>query len=394
MEFIQKLFNTLFGLTTTTKSNDDQSKVKDQEKINNFAQCLRKKNNKAKSYLFEQKTLTFYDQFCFDLRYLYKDELWLMGKDLAEGVGFQNGTSAIRRCVERHNVKTVDQIIFKRHNDENVETMLSSDIVDNMPPLYSLLINKDGALQLLEHIDFDNKLEFVSCLRETFNDLELGFNDGNKVVAPPPSPTLEHKFNQLLQAIEKISVTNETLLSGADNLNNQFYGFEQKLERQIEELNDKIRNYDNIEELYNKLMKYQKAISPQSLCSNLSFLSETNVTSQQFNVDTSMQYQTVKFPKNPAKFPRLVVFLKSNKSNNGSTMVFLCGQQKSICSRKRKYEDMEIVYDSVHPNPLMAIHCIDEELSNKNYNYVKQNKRKYQLDMSVDAAKSFINENV
>ncbi|AKC91631.1 ac13 [Lambdina fiscellaria nucleopolyhedrovirus] len=134
---------------------------------------------------------------------------------------------------------------------------------------------------------------------------------------------------------------------------------------------------------------------------------------RRFNINNEvneMRYDTVKYPKDATKHPRLAVFVKSkntpalsydnehDKATLGNVattdVAFLTGQNQHLKSNKRKYEaaDMELVYDAVHPNPLMAVLCFNEELELKNFKFSKKSKRFYNVECDVETMKSFINE--
>ncbi|AHH82716.1 38.7 kDa protein [Buzura suppressaria nucleopolyhedrovirus] len=366
MDMFAKLFTLFFGTNSKPTQQEYDTNIGNCNN-KNFENVKRNENPVIKkySYLFEEKTLTFDNQFCFVLRYLIKnEEIWMIGYDLAAGIGFDNPNLAVNRYVQFTEWKSVNQLLFDKFTaDDGIKC-----------------INRNGALQLLNNIDFKNKAEFIACLLETFNELEHFHKPSSTSIVND-----DDKFDKLLEAIEAIKCNNTLLLENNTTFKTQIIdklgAFELQFSHQIQELHNKIIQYENVEQLYTRLKKYHKTLEGSALDDCCSIFNEHQ-----------NRYETVRFPRNPSKFPRLAVYVKPD--NQGTQLAIIAGQQKNMQARKRKYKDMELVYDSVHPNPLLAVHCINEELDNKNYNYSKRGKRVYHIQSDVNTVKSFINENV
>ncbi|UJZ89079.1 38.7k [Erannis ankeraria nucleopolyhedrovirus] len=368
MEFLNRIFNSLFGQSADEECN------KEKEKHNVKMDFRKNASSQNYSYLLEKQTFKFHNQFLFALRYTVTEELWMVGCDFAYGIGFDDAEKAIKSLVDDRYVKSLNTIVFKNNVAQD------SNQAGNVK-----CINKTGAFQLLNNINFENKAEFIAYLSENFKNLESKLTTNKS-----SSVCIDEKLSKVLTAIETIKKDNVSLLDHNELFKNQvfnkFGAFEKRFNEQIVELDKKICLYDNVEQLYNKLRTFHKSKEITGSFSNLSFLSDTAHNNDDY------KYETVKFPRDSSKYPRLAVYVKSNEQ--GTDLAFLAGQQKNMRARKRKYQDMELVYDAVHPNPLLALHCIDEELENKNFKYCKKSKRVYCIDSDIDTVKSFINENV
>ncbi|AIU41361.1 38.7k [Sucra jujuba nucleopolyhedrovirus] len=407
MEFLGKLFSTIFGVdkpeatddsietnddTSTSYTNFDQKKCYNNTDENHSDLFL-----KGFSYLFNMKKLTFDDQFSFVLRYIVKnEEIWMVGYDFARGVGFANPHWAVDRYVQFTEIKTLNQLLYS-----NNRCPRPAGEEPSSTPLVKC-INKTGALQLLNRIEFENKAEFIACLLETFNELEQEFKPSSSTTTndgAEKETKCDDKLSLVLSAIESININNSSMIECNNAFKNQviekFGVFEKRFDEQIKELQTRISQYDNVERLYVQLREHHAAKRRQSTLS-MSFFNIADGTACTDNDRndkiSSSRFETVKFPRDHMKHPRLAVYVKTNE--HGTKLAFCSGQQKHMQLRKRKFQDMELVYDKVHPNPLMALHCIDEELGNKNYKYSKRGKREYHIESDIDTVKSFIYENV
>lgn len=339
LKFIKNLF--------FVKHNDDN-----EESENN--------NNKSRlagfSYLFKTKRVCFEEKFRFTIHYLFNDEIWLAAHSVAEGLGFENAQYAIGNYVNEKYKRTINQLVFNNYEQDD----------DSL-----ICINKLGMLQLLDYLDFENKAEFTAWLIEDmFCQLEDKFI---------PSP-LDAKITKVLNTVDYIKQHNDEMLRTNEQFKSQVIERFECFNKQITELHDKISMYDNIEELYKRLQDHHGSRNfLVSDCSN--------------HHSDMCRYETVRFPRDASKHPRLSIFAKP--SENGTTQLsFLASQQRHHNSLKRKYNDMEMIYDNIHPNPQLAMHCINEELELKNFNYTKRNRRTIVVNCSLDTAKSFINENI
>lgn len=326
------------------------------------------------SYLFKKKRLEFDDQFSFTIHYLYKNEVWLAANAFAAGVGYEDAKKAIDRLVDHKYKQSVNRLVFDRDSGDD-------DDDDG-----SICINKHGVLQLLDHIEFDNKAEFTAWLfQKVYHELEGKF---------VPSP-IDEKLTKVLAAVDGIKLHNDEMARIGENFKSQVIERFELFDRRIAELNEKMTVYDNVDELYKRLRDHHASTATTHLRRRPSFLSGTSESSATAAAPSAhhndlSRYETVRFPRDTSKHPRLSVYVKP--AENGTRVAFLASQQRRHATLKRKYTDMEMIYDSVHPNPQLAMHCINEELDSKNFDYSKQSRRSLHINCSVDTVKSFIHE--
>lgn len=316
------------------------------------------------SYLFKAKRVCFEEKFNFTIHYLFNNEVWLAACSVAEGLGFENSQYAIENYVSEKYKRTVNQLVFNNQNDDGHDSLIC--------------INKLGVLQLLDYLDFENKAEFIAwIIEDLFCQLEDKFI---------PSP-LDLKITKVLNTVDYIKQHNDETVRTNDQFKSQVIERFECFNKQITELHNKISMYDNIEELYNRLQDHH---------GSRNFLNTSSDDDDNNNINNNnnmCRYETVRFPRDASKHPRLTIFAKP--SEDGTTQLsFLASQQRHHNSLKRKYGDMEMIYDNIHPNPQMAMYCINEELDLKNFNYTKRSRRTIILNCSMDTAKSFISENV
>ncbi|QWO71682.1 BRO [Orgyia pseudotsugata single capsid nuclopolyhedrovirus] len=396
-DYICKLLLNLFK----NKKNNDDDNGNDKGDINVNKKCkmiyndndddddnIKSKNlpivGNGYSYLFSIMTLSLNNELQFDVRYFTtKSQIWMVGNDFARGLGFRDPHDALGRYVEFQNSKPANRLLF----DSASTTTTAPQIT---------CINKQGAFQLINNINFDNKAEFVIRFNDCIKKIET--NVKTSTSSSPASCATQDKLDLVMQAIDVINKSNVALQNYNVSLKTQIVDKFDTFNVKIAELDKKLQHCNTVDRLYDKLRKHHKVVSdsqaPSSLppksVDGLSFLDEHPNFCVDNNNDDVVKYDTVRFPKNAAKHPRLAVFVKAD--HDGTHMSFLAGQQKNINARKRNYQDMELIYDHVHPNPIMAVHCIDEELHNKKYSFCKRGKRTYHVECDVDTIKSFINE--
>nr|AFS52014.1 DekiORF137 [Dendrolimus kikuchii nucleopolyhedrovirus] len=100
----------------------------------------------------------------------------------------------------------------------------------------------------------------------------------------------------------------------------------------------------------------------------------------------------VTFPRDTAKHQHLAVFSEALDDCN-TRLAFVSGQMQHFRKRKMQYEDdMETVFDGVHPNPVLAIQCISEKFYDKNYKVRKLARRLIDVNCNASVAKEVIHE--
>ncbi|AAZ38182.1 38.7K protein [Agrotis segetum nucleopolyhedrovirus A] len=365
-EYLTKLFGFVVGTDDDEKADDD-----------NYCDAPKSTGLCGFSYLFKKKRIEFDDQFSFTIHYFTTNEVWLAANPFAAGLGFKNTDQAVDEVVDARYKSTIDQLLFNNSNS-------SSNLV---------CVNKHGVLQLLDHIDFPNKAEFTAWLIENvFTELE------GKLVT---TSSIDEKLGKMLKAVDGIKQHNDEMARTSEQFKSQVIERFELFDRRIAELNEKMTMFDNVDDLYRRLRDHHRNLAPNqnlrrpsflsSVCSSPSDPQANAVDRNHYNNDLT-RYETVRFPRDTSKHPRLSVFVKP--AEDGTKLAFLTSQQRRHGALKRKFNDMEMIYDNVHPNPQLAIQCINEELDLKNFDYRKQTRRILHMNCSVDTAKSFINENL
>nr|AOL56992.1 38.7K protein [Chrysodeixis includens nucleopolyhedrovirus] len=362
----------------------------------------RQQDTKSFSYIFNKKTLCF-DQFSFLLRYLFhEDEIWILASDFAEGIGLNNIDEAIGFIENDRYKKTVrDLLNFKRNPETSSMTMETKKKI--------FVINKHGAMQILDNVNFENKIEFTTWLIENvFDAMKEQHLSSKKKPLPIVSLPIEEKMTEMLRVFDAFVKNTETFTMDTLTKNNEAI---ETLKTQMCENFAKIEKKISAQELCGQLEKYRIESNRNSYRGggvdghNIETNSENYVVDDcRFHGDVDSQsddagcrqmcrYESVRFPRDSSKHPRLAVFVKP-LDNNSTQIAFLSGQTRRHRAMKRKYNDMELVYDSVHPNPQLAMLCLNEELDMKNFNYKKKTRRTFQVESSVETVKSFITENL
>lgn len=377
-----KFFAKLFGYYYDDEDDNNNDIINNDER-KNISSLL-----SGFSYLFKTKRIQFDDQFSFTINYLFNDEVWIAGNKLAEGLGFPDPQTAIDEFVDGKYKRTINELVFNNSvNDTNG----------------LVCVNKHGVLQLIDRLDFKNKAEFTAwIIEEVYVELE------NKFL---PSP-IDDKLNKVLAAVDTIKQHNNEALRTNDQFKDQVIERFEWFNVQISELNKKMSMLNNVDELYKRLQDYHRSNSRSnggggpllttifsnntSLSSSSSFSNENNLSGggagNGMLENEHTRYETVRFPRDTSKHPRLSVFVKP--SEEGTDIAFITAQQRRHNALKRKFNDMEMIYDSVHPNPQLAMHCINEELDVKQFDYTKRSRRVIHVNSPIETVKSFINENL
>ncbi|AUF81656.1 ac13 [Malacosoma neustria nucleopolyhedrovirus] len=317
------------GNLLTGNENENNHEQQQQNLVNEIEKPLAA--SVGYSYIFKTRQIDC-GGFKFNIRYLCKEkQVWIVLVDIVSGLNCELYTDTIVRDLQDH-IKPLNLLLFSK-----IET------VDKIK-----CIDRTGVIELIKrYVDRDNQHVVVKWFdRHVYN--QSAVVDTTKVLM-----NLEKQNNIL---IEKLM------------------GFENK----IAELDKRITFHDNISSLYDSLCEYHKE---KNLSSSSSFLSsgETNLV-------------TVRLPRNVSKHQHLAIFAKPIDDCANTKVAYLFGQKKHFQNRKRKFQDMELVYESVHPNPQMAIHVINEELEMESFNCVKRARSVYEVDRKLDSFKSFINK--
>ncbi|ADD73844.1 38.7 kDa protein [Lymantria xylina nucleopolyhedrovirus] len=125
---------------------------------------------------------------------------------------------------------------------------------------------------------------------------------------------------------------------------------------------------------------------------DLSFLDEADV-----DFDTPPVAATVKLPKDSTKHPWLAVFAKEvcREEAGAATQIAFATSRAAASARKRKYCDMNLIYQGVHPNPQLAVCCITEEWQERGLSFSKRARQPvYVVDSNIQNVKTSIYENI
>lgn len=99
----------------------------------------------------------------------------------------------------------------------------------------------------------------------------------------------------------------------------------------------------------------------------------------------------VVFPRDVTKHPHLAVFMGPVAERGSTQIAFARGQEEHFRKRKLEFEDdMDVMFEGVHPNPLLAVHCIKEKFASSGYKLRRVSKRVIEVKCSVDAAKDIV----
>nr|QIT08169.1 38.7K [Lymantria dispar multiple nucleopolyhedrovirus] len=105
---------------------------------------------------------------------------------------------------------------------------------------------------------------------------------------------------------------------------------------------------------------------------------------------------TVKFPRDATKHPWLAVLAKEVWRDGAvATEIAFATSRAAASSRKRKYSDMSLIYQGVHPNPQLAVCCITEEWQERGLSFSKRARQPvYLVDSNIQKVKSAVYENI
>ncbi|BAG74695.1 hypothetical protein [Helicoverpa armigera NPV NNg1] len=329
------------------------------------------------SYILERKRINFDDQFSFTVRHLTRNQqMWMIGSDFASGIGFDEPEFVVDNYVSDHNKICLETLIFGKRVE-----------IENDDVKRSMCINRDGCLQLLNHIEFANKSEFIAWLVTYAFDKLYSHMPSSSTVAPKTSSSSSSSsLSQLcveksLQMIyEKITDLRADHHSANENMHKSILGKVGDIENRLSELDHKISAIEKIDVLYNHLKNYHRLQTNNS--------NDTALYSEEDNFVNGFR-----LPRDSSKHPHLGVLVRSVDQHN-TEIEFLTGQRNYYQTRKRKLKSGDLIYDSVHPNPQVAVHRFNEELDMKNLSYTKRNKRLINVKCNIDTAKSFINETI
>jgi Protein of unknown function (DUF3627) len=253
-------------------------------------------------------------------------------------IDFFKGLNVNHDCVydcdwNDNEIYHLNEIIFPKSNSDR-----------SLESLGSLFATQKGIANILKKLQFENKIEVIMNLMRVHNVERDHLHDKIETV-------LKHVRN-LNENSEKFLECHETFKT---EVSTKFANFETRLN----ELNTKLNTIQTAEKIKNIVHQHVR--------------------------------DQVMFPRDITKHQRLAVF--SERVDDHTRLAFVSGQESHFRKRKAQFEDdMEVLYDDVHPNPLLAIHCISENFYNKNYKVNKLGKRVINVNCDVNVAKNIVHE--
>ncbi|ABL75957.1 38.7 kDa protein [Maruca vitrata nucleopolyhedrovirus] len=239
-----------------------------------------------------------------------------------------------------------DDILDCNWDDDQVHHL--NEIVLHVPKskrdissLGALFATKQGLLEILMRLNFANKSAALLHIQ----------TEGER-------DDLRDKIESVLKHVKKLNTNSENFMVTHETFKNEVGNRFEQFESRLHELDAKLNTLQSV---------------------------ETAVVASENN------YGRVTFPRDITKHQHLAVF--SERINDHIKLAFVLGQERHFRKRKMRFEDdMEVLYDGVHPNPLMAIQCINEKLYDKNYKIRKIAKRVIDVDCTPNVVREVIQE--
>jgi hypothetical protein len=219
-----------------------------------------------------------------------------------------------------------------------------NEIVLDAPPaelnadsVGSLFATKHGLIQLLQQLPFINKDDVLMAIKT-----EKGYDHDD----------VRDKIETVLKHIK-------TLNANSDKFINAHKSFKLEVNARFKQIEQRFETLDN----------------------------RLKSTPQERN--SLITIPGVVFPRDVTKHEHLAVFI--NKVDDGTHIAFARGQQEHFRKRKLKFEDtMDIMFEGVHPNPVMAVNRIKEELYGSGHKMKKLPNRVLEVKCNVDTAKNIV----
>nr|BEV20870.1 hypothetical protein [Bombyx mori nucleopolyhedrovirus] len=209
--------------------------------------------------------------------------------------------------------------------------------------LGALFATKQGLLKILMRLNFDNKSNALLHLQ----------TEGER-------DDLRDKIESVLKHVKKLNTNSEKFMVTHETFKNDVGNRFEQFELRLNELDAKLNMLQSAEKL------------------------KTTIVTESKN-------GTVTFPRDITKHQHLAIF--SERIDDRIKLAFVLGQERHFRKRKMRFEDdMEVLYDGVHPNPLLAIQCINEKLYDKHYKIRKIAKRVIDVDCTHNVVKEVIQE--
>lgn len=233
--------------------------------------------------------------------------------------------------------------LLQRCNFDRQHVRQLNELVLGAPPaqpdfLGGLFATKHGLVQLLQRFSFANKNEVL---------LAVGANE-------------DHDRDNLLDKIEAVLNHVKTLNTNSDKFVNAHKSFKLEVGARFEQFEQRLQTLDT------KLNALQCAAPTRTA-------------------------PGVVFPRDVTKHPHLAVFMGRVENRGVTQIAFARGQEEHFRKRKLEFEEgMDVMFEGVHPNPLLAVHCIKEEFANGGHKIRRLPKKVIEVDCAVNVAKDIV----
>ncbi|AGA16168.1 hypothetical protein [Thysanoplusia orichalcea nucleopolyhedrovirus] len=211
--------------------------------------------------------------------------------------------------------------------------------------LGALFATKRGLINILTQVNFANKSDVLLHIQ----------TEGER-------DDLRDKIESVLKHVKRLNANSEKFMVNHETFKNEATNRFEQFELRLHELDVKLNALQSAETVKTAVLEA-----------------------------AANKNNTITFPRDITKHQHLAVF--SERMDNRIKIAFVLGQQRHFRKRKMDYEDdMEMLFEGVHGNPLLAIHRITEKLYDRHYKIRKIAKRVIDVDCSPNVVKEVIQE--
>ncbi|BAE72429.1 ORF140 peptide [Hyphantria cunea nucleopolyhedrovirus] len=244
--------------------------------------------------------------------------------------GLEINHDLLLKCnFDHQHVLHLDELMF---NAPRVKAV-AADIVG------SLFATKQGLLQLLQQLPFVNKDDVLLAIRT-----DKGYDRDD----------VRDKIEAVLKHIKTLTANSDKFISAHKSFKLEVGARFEQFEQRLESIN-------------------------------------TKVNALQAPTQTTEAPVSVVFPRDVTKHPHLAVFMGRAEETGNTQIAFARGQENHFRRRKLEFEDnMDVMFEGVHPNPLLAMQCIKEEFYNSGHKIRRLSKKVIEVKCAVNVAKDIV----
>lgn len=245
--------------------------------------------------------------------------------------GLEINHDLLLKCnFDQQHVRRLDELVF---NAPRVETTVVADSVGK------LFATKHGLLQLLQQLPFDNKEDVLLAIKT-----DRGYDRDD----------VRDKIEAVLKHIKTLTANSDKFISAHKSFKLEVGARFEQFEQRLKSLN-------------------------------------TKVDALQAAPTHTAEALSVVFPRDVTKHPHLAVFMGRAEETGSTQIAFARGQENHFRKRKQEFEDnMDVMFEGVHPNPLLAMHCIKEEFNNSGHKIRRLSKKVMEVNCAVNMAKDIV----